>query len=93
MRSGLKLHVPPARKDVFSPDEQGLMMDSDSGTRFSLRDSFLEQCVKEGVDQIICTPSGGGDRYESARLDYSRMLPVSTPHLRCIFVKPKDVEM
>ena len=41
---------------------------------------------------MICIPSGGGRKYEVASLDYSKMLPDATPHVRGIFVKPKDAQ-
>ena len=42
---------------------------------------------------MVCIPSGGGEKYKAAYLDYSLFLPYSesTPHVLCIFVKPRDV--
>ena len=52
-----------------------------------------EDCIaSDGIDQMICIPSGGGEKYKKAYLDYSEMISLGTPHVRCVFVKPKDVE-
>ena len=40
---------------------------------------------------MICIPSGGGEKCKVAYLDYSRMIQPGTPHVRCVFVKPEDV--
>eukprot|EP00966_Prymnesium_polylepis_P205999 4773489-Prymnesium_polylepis.2 len=43
---------------------------------------------------MICVPSGGGEKYERAYLDYSAFISSDAgshlPHVRCAFVKPED---
>ena len=41
---------------------------------------------------MICTPSGGANRFKTAYLDYEDMIaPTTTAHLRLVFVKPDDL--
>ena len=82
LEKGLKLHVPPSRMKLIREDQSHLW--------FS--EAHLEDCVKNGVDQLVCVPSGGDNRYEKAYLDYSAMLPEDKPHVLLIFVKPRDVQ-
>ena len=88
----MKLHVPQELvENVVCKDEFGPLKE-DSGTTYSFGAAHLEQCTANGIDQMICIPSGGGKKFEVAYLDYSQMISPGTKHVRCVFVKPEDVQ-
>ena len=89
------MHVPPSQMRVLRKDGNGLLRAED-GTTYSLNEEYLEQCLDHGIDQMICTPSGGGDKHKVARLEWASLLSESTPpppHVRCIYVKPGELQL
>lgn len=84
LRLGMWVHVPPSKKNVLGSEP----------TLFA--EHYLDQCTEDGIGQMICIPSGGGEKYEVAYLDYREtkeggMIAPNTPHVRCVFVKPDDL--
>ena len=92
LQAGMKLHVPQELvENVVCKDEFGPLKE-DSGTTYSFGAEHLAQCTANGIDQMICIPSGGGNKFEVAYLDYSQMISPGTKYVRCVFVKPEDVK-
>ena len=90
LRDGMRMRVPTALQErVVREDPAGsleeLTFDESkqshrkAGTMYSFRDDYLQKCMTTGIDQMICIPSGGGEKYNAAYLDYSSMLPEERP--------------
>ena len=96
LQDGMKLRVPR----MHVGDDKAVCEDRNKSTAsftcitdetsFSFNDAYLKRCTKEGIGIIICNPSGGGEKYKVAYLDYSLMIKKDTPHVRAVFVKPHD---
>ncbi|KAL1504736.1 hypothetical protein AB1Y20_008514 [Prymnesium parvum] len=94
MHEGMQLHIPRNMfEKVLENDDNGCLVHRKENTRpFSFKTEFLQKCQgKEGIAHMICNPSGGG-KYKCAYLDYSKMITEDTPHLRCVFVKKRELE-
>lgn len=96
MQEGMLLYIPREMvENVLEEDGEGCLLAQlgDTGVRkFSFRETFLQACQQKnrGIAHMICNPSGGG-KCEHAYLDYSKMITGDTPHLRCVFVKEREV--
>lgn len=90
LQKGLVLHVPATRSDVIEPAFDGPLVHNDSPQSYALSEGFLQDCCERGIRQPVCTPSGGGEKYEHALLDLSDMIEDNTPYLRIVFVKPSQ---
>ena len=94
LRAGMRLRVPPHMvQELLLEGQHGpLKASTESGARYSFREDHLATCWTAGIDQMICIPSGGGNKYEKAYLDYSCMLSPTTAHVLAVFVKPEEAD-
>jgi len=93
---GLRLLVPESYIEdgtfEFDPGVGGVVFGSVAdGGSFCFGEAFLARCLAIGIGQPICVPSGGGDKPDTARLNYSQFVECGTPHLHIVFVKPRQV--
>ena len=91
LQAGMRVIVPLSAKGVVTLAQNGPLLDEEKKCSYSFNEEWMKECLKSGIDQPICTPSGGANRFKTAYLDYEDMLPTTTAHLRLVFVKPDDL--
>ena len=86
LKEGVKIHVPSSMRHTVVTDSDHGLLTTLTGERYSISESHVQQCLSGGIPQMICTVSGGGNKFELALLNRSGMF-ASMPYIEFIVIK------